>query len=387
MQTASWMNTRPFFSGASNWPVYQSKDQFADYLESYASILELDVWTQTSFESAHYDDDARRWTVETVTIDNNRTRRTLRPRHLIWAGSQFYGPEPFLETMPGRNQFSGLSYHAGEHKDAGLLDAKGKKVVVIGANATAHDISSDFVQAGAHVTMVQRSPSIVHSMQATLQLLTPPPPDTMSVADYRFIRKTMPFPVQIELVQKASQAIVQSDKNLLDALDKTEFQASRCENGDNFVRRAWSTGGGFYVSRGGSELVASGAINVAFSAGGVKKFTSAGVLLADGRELEADIIVAATGYRRFENHLAEILGEDIAKRATALHRQPGNGDVSTAALMRAQKGIFTPTGHPRFWVAMGVHQDTVLGSEALALRILAEEDGLVDWNPESPKQN
>jgi hypothetical protein len=72
------------------------------------------------------------------------------------------------------------------------------------------------------------------------------------------------------------------------------------------------------------------------------------------------------------------MGEKVASRATELHRTPDttNG-TSPDELERLWKGIYKPTGHPGFWMAVGNLQQTPPGAEALALQIVATEDGLL----------
>jgi cation diffusion facilitator CzcD-associated flavoprotein CzcO len=342
-------------------------------------MLELDVWCGTTFKGAEYDTSSGRWTVETLTTDGRV--RIVHPKHLVWAGSPFFGPQPYFTSLPNYKNFEGISYYASEHHSAfDIPNIKNKKVVVVGSNTTAHDICQDFVNAGAaSVTMIQRSSTIVHTIDGAIQTLLKPPPEGMDIEDSRFTQQSMPLPVQLEMVSLASRIMVQFDKQLLDSLDTTEFVASKCENGDNFLRRALgSRGGGYYVDHGASELIASRVIKVAFCPKGVEKLNAHGLVLADGRVLEADVIVAATGFQRIEDHLAEVVGEKVASCATELHRGTETTDnESVEGIDRLWKGIYKSTGHPGFWMALGILQFTLPDAEALALRIIAAEGGLL----------
>lgn len=46
-----------------NWPQFTPKDKLGDWFEAYASIMELNVWTQTSVASADYSDSKGEWSV------------------------------------------------------------------------------------------------------------------------------------------------------------------------------------------------------------------------------------------------------------------------------------------------------------------------------------
>jgi cation diffusion facilitator CzcD-associated flavoprotein CzcO len=47
-----WANQMPYLLFPPTWPAYCSKDKIADWFESYASILDLNVWTGTYLERA-----------------------------------------------------------------------------------------------------------------------------------------------------------------------------------------------------------------------------------------------------------------------------------------------------------------------------------------------
>lgn len=355
-----------------------TKDQFADYLEAYASVLELDVWLETRFQNATYDDITGRWTIETVSIGTEETR-VLHPRHLIWAGGPFIRSKPSVFRVPGLEDFQGLFYYSSEHQDASAMPAvKGKKVVVVGSKTSAHDVCEDFVKAGAIVTMIQKSPTIVHSPEALVTIPLQPPPKGIGAEDFRLMQQSIPLPIMLQLLGQASNMMVRFDTKLIEALEKTEFVVSKCENGESFFRQGLQSRGGFYINHGASDLIASGRIKVSFCPGGVEKVAAHEIILADGRALEADIIVAATGYEPFESLLPGLLGDEVAERAVELHRSPEMmDDDSPAGLERLARGIFRPTGHPGFWVTLGNNGQTAQGAEKLALQILAVEDGLI----------
>ena len=140
-----------------NWPQFTPKDKLGDWFEAYASIMELNVWLQTSIKSAVYDDAKAQWTV--VVTRGDGSERTLHPRHLIWCTG--HSGEPKVPTFPGQPQFKGQVYHGSQHDDASKHDVRGKKVVVVGTGNSGHDIAQNFYENGAQVTMLQRSGTYV----------------------------------------------------------------------------------------------------------------------------------------------------------------------------------------------------------------------------------
>lgn len=140
-----------------NWPQFTPKDKLGDWFEAYASIMELNVWMQTSLVSAEYNDAAAEWSV-TLSRDND-AQRTLRPRHVVWCTG--HSGEARIPTFPGQESFQGTLYHGSQHRDASELDVRGKKVVVVGTGNSGHDIAQNYYENGADVTMLQRSGTYV----------------------------------------------------------------------------------------------------------------------------------------------------------------------------------------------------------------------------------
>lgn len=148
------------------WPKYLPKDKLADWLESYSTIMELNVWTQTAVKSAEYDEAAGNWT---VCLVRDGVERILRPRHIAWCAGHLGLPK--IPSFPGQGDFKGTIYHASQHVDARELAPQGKKVVVVGTGNSGHDIAQDFYQQGAVVTMLQRGPTYVLTEEHGLPLI------------------------------------------------------------------------------------------------------------------------------------------------------------------------------------------------------------------------
>ncbi len=57
----------------ATFPDYIPKDKIANWLESYVDIMEVDFWTETSFEGAEYDDATQRWSARLIREGAART--------------------------------------------------------------------------------------------------------------------------------------------------------------------------------------------------------------------------------------------------------------------------------------------------------------------------
>lgn len=140
-----------------NWPQFTPKDKLGDWFEAYASIMELNIWMQTSIVSAEYDEAGGQWTV--VLGRGDGSQRTLRPRHLVWCTG--HSGEAKVPSFPGQESFQGNVYHGSQHRDASESDVRGKKVIVVGTGNSGHDIAQNYYENGADVTLLQRSGTYV----------------------------------------------------------------------------------------------------------------------------------------------------------------------------------------------------------------------------------
>ena len=112
--------------------------------------MELNYWGGTLAEQARWNDDKKEWELR---VRRNGEEVLLRPKQLVLATGM--SGKPNLPVFPGQEVFKGEQHHSSQHPgpDAYI----GKKVVVIGSNNSAHDICAALWEAGADVTMVQRS--------------------------------------------------------------------------------------------------------------------------------------------------------------------------------------------------------------------------------------
>src|SRR5207253_2399032 len=130
-----YLNHMPLLPFPPSWPKYLPKDMLGDWLEGYATAMECNVWTGTTFVQARYDDARGAWNATVRRADGSE--RVLHPRHLVFANG-IVG-EPKMPTVPGLEEFKGEVMHASAF-DSGAA-WRGKNVLVLGVGNTAHDIA------------------------------------------------------------------------------------------------------------------------------------------------------------------------------------------------------------------------------------------------------
>ncbi len=145
-----WYDHLPYIPFPENWPVFSPKDKIGDWLEWYTKVMELNYWSSTTAKKAEWDAAKKEWV---VTVDRDGEEVVLRPKQLVLATGM--SGKPNIPKLPGQDIFKGEQQHSSQHPGPDAY--KGKKVVVIGSNNSAHDICAALWEGGADVTMVQRS--------------------------------------------------------------------------------------------------------------------------------------------------------------------------------------------------------------------------------------
>lgn len=91
-------------------------------------------------------------------------------------------------------------------------------------------------------------------------------------------------------------------------------------------------GGGYYIDVGCSQLIAEGKIKVHKSPDGIREFTPHFLILADGKELEADMVVLATGFDNMRTTVRKVLGDKVADRCKDVWDLDEEGEVRAVSL-------------------------------------------------------
>lgn len=212
----------------SHWPIFTPKDKLAEWFESYARLLELNVWTSTTITGADWDEGKRQWTVhlERKTASGEIEKRTLHPRHIVQATG--HSGEMKFPQIRGMDSFAGETLcHSSQFKGAKKLHSGEKKhAIVVGCCNSGHDIAQDFYEHGYDVTIVQRSSTYVMSSKEGLDVLLhglyeEGGPDTED-ADLMFM--SIPNKMLKRMHVDATAEISRRDKDLLAGLEKAGFK-------------------------------------------------------------------------------------------------------------------------------------------------------------------
>ncbi len=343
------VNHLPYMPFPPNWPVYIPKDKLANWFETYAEAMELNYWTATEFEGGTYDEKARRWT---VTVNSGGKKRVMHPRHVVMATG--VSGIPSIPDIPALRDFRGKVIHSSEYGDAAPW--KGRNVLVLGTGTSAHDIAQDLYSAGARVTIVQRSPTLIINCDPSAQLVYSLYSEGPPLEDCDLITASVPLPVARRTHQLATQHAKELDRELLERLEQKGFRLTDGEDGTGWQFMYLTRGGGYYFNVGCSELIVEGKIGLAQYAEFEKRLP------------DADLVVLATGYKGQEHLVRRLFGEQIAARV---------GPIWGFGEGHELRNMFTRTPQPGLWFIAGSFAQSRIYSKYLALQIQASELGLL----------
>lgn len=305
----------PFLQFPSNWPRWLERDAVADWIEHYSAIMGLNVVPNAAVSSVKRDIGTGTYSVN-ATI-NGTHQKTYKTTHFVLATGVF-PPIPSVPEFPGRDLFHGQVYHTVHHKTAGQIkNLASKRIVLIGAGTSAHDIAQDFVLHGAQsVTMIQRGrlfAASTDSIEKFAFALWNTPGISLEEAD--LLGSSMPLALALTLSSAATPAMVSNDAAMLDGLEKAGVTLARGEDGISLLDHQAIKVGHFYIDQGAADMIIQGRIKVQRCKDGVRAFNETGVELADGTKVDADVVVIATGYKTMQATVEELLGEEIARKA------------------------------------------------------------------------
>jgi cation diffusion facilitator CzcD-associated flavoprotein CzcO len=354
------VNHLPYMPFPPNWPVYIPKDKLANWFEAYVDAMELNYWTGTEFESGAYDEASGRWSVVLRRTDGSA--RAMHPRHVVMATG--VSGIPNLPDIASLKNFAGKVLHSSRYDDGEAW--QGKKALVIGTGNSGHDIAQDLHSSGAHVTLVQRSSTLITNIEPSAQLAYAAYNEG-TLEDNDLIATSMPLPLAKKSHQSITDLSKQLDKDLLDGLRRRGFKLDYGEDGTGWQFKYLTRGGGYYFNVGCSDLVASGEIGLTqFS--DIECFVAEGARIKSGDTLAADLIVLATGYKPQEHLVQKLFGDEVVARV---------GPIWGFGEGQELRNMYTRTGQPGLWFIAGSLAQCRINSKYLALQIKAIEQGLL----------
>ena len=368
-----WYDHLPYLPFPDDWPVFSPKDKIGDWLESYTRIMELNYWTRTTCKSASYDEAKKEWT---IVVDRDGEEVVLKPKQLVLATGM--SAVPNMPDLPGMDSFEGDLHHSSKHPGPDAY--AGKKVVVVGSNNSAHDISAALWEAGADVTMVQRSSTHIVKSDTLMDIGLGDLYSERAVAngiDHHtadLIFASVPYKVLPALQVPLYEKMKEKDAEFYDRLEKAGFLLDWGADGSGLFMKYLRRGSGYYIDVGASELIADGKIKLAH--GQVTEVTKDGLKLEDGTELKADAIVFATGYSSMNGWAEQLIGKDVADKVGKCWGLGSDTPKDPGPWEGELRNMWKPTQQEALWFHGGNLHQSRHYSQFLSLQLKARMEGV-----------
>lgn len=369
-----WYDHLPYLPFPDHWPVFSPKDKIGDWLEMYTKVMELNYWTCTEAKSAHYDAEKGEWEVH---VERNGEPVVLRPKQLVLATGM--SGVPNVPQFPGAEQFQGVQHHSSKHPGGAAF--RGKRCVVIGSNNSAHDICADLWENGADVTMVQRTSTHIARSETLMELALGGLYSeealangiTTDTADLIFA--SIPYKIMHEFQIPVYQEMARRDAEFYQQLEAAGFMLDWGDDGSGLFMKYLRRGSGYYIDVGASQLIIDGKIKLK-SGHGVERITENAVVLTDGTELPADLIVYATGYGSMNGWAARLISQEVADKVGKCWGLGSNTTKDPGPWEGEQRNMWKPTQQEALWFHGGNLHQSRHYSQFLALQLKARYEGM-----------
>jgi len=238
---------------------------------------------------AAWSSDDARWIVDVERTDTAELVQ-LGANWIFCAGGYYRYDEGFTPHFEGRERFEGQVVHPQHWPER--LDYTGKKVVVIGSGATAVTLVPAMAEKAGHVTMLQRSPTYIMPVPAKDVFANTAKKLLGDKRGYALTRRKNI--TKQRAVYRLCQRYPGAARRLIRYLNAKQLPEGYPV--DEHFHPAYNPWDQRLCTVPDADLfkaIRDGAASVVTDR--IATFTQTGILLESGRELEADIIVTATG--------------------------------------------------------------------------------------------
>ena len=263
------------------------------YIRDTASENNIDqnIRYQKKVIKANWHSDKSVWRVTIQNSLSSETSHSYMTCSWLFSAAGYYNyDEGYTPALQNIKNYEGEVIHP-QHWPQNL-DYRDKKVVVIGSGATAVTLLPAMAEEAAHITMLQRTPSYIMSL-----------PQKDPIAN--FLRKLLPSKIAYKLTRKKNISIARAVWNFCQKFPNVARKIIRSNNKKllpkgfpveehfNPPYNPWDQrlcavpdGDLFKVIQEGKGSIVTDYIET---------FTKNGIALKSGKELEADIVITATG--------------------------------------------------------------------------------------------
>ncbi len=374
-----WYDHLPYIKFPETWPVFAPKDKIGDWLEMYTKVMELNYWTSSDCENASYDEETKEWTVTVHRHkdDGSTETVTLKPKELVLATGM--SGRPNIPEIKGAEVFEGNIHHSSAHRASDIY--KGKKAVVLGSNNSAHDICAALWEAGADVTMVQRSTTHIARSDTLMELALGDLYSEQAVANgvtteiADLIFASIPYRIMHTFQIPVYEQMAERDKVFYDKLEAAGFMLDWGDDGSGLFMKYLRRGSGYYIDVGACDLIIDGSVHLK-SGVTIDEIKPKSVILSDGTELDADLIVLATGYGSMNGWAAKLISQEVADKVGKVWGLGSDTSKDPGPWVGEERNMWKPTQQEGLWFHGGNLHQSRHYSQFLSLQLKARQVGI-----------
>ncbi|MDA9610419.1 NAD(P)/FAD-dependent oxidoreductase [Pseudomonadota bacterium] len=225
-----------------------------------------------------------------LTVDDNGQEISMSCNFLFLCGGYYSYDKPYMPDFPGMDEFNGRIIHPQFWDES--LDYSNKKVVVIGSGATAVTLVPAIAESAKQTTMLQRSPSYVISAPAedswnnALNKIFPVKFTYFMIRWKNILRTIIGFYLSRKYPERIKERLINLvreelgqdfdvEKHFTPSYKPWDQRMCLVPDGDLF------------------SAIKDNRANIVTDT--IDTFTPTGILLNSGNEIEADIVISATG--------------------------------------------------------------------------------------------
>jgi putative flavoprotein involved in K+ transport len=215
-------------------------------------------------------------------------------------------------------------------------------------------------------TLMEIGLGSLYSEQAVAGGITAPKAD--------LIFASLPYRILHEFQIPAYAEMRKRDAKFYDDLEKAGFLHDWGDDESGLFMKYLRRGSGYYIDIGASQLIIEGKIKLA--KGQVEAIREHSVLLSDGTELPADLIVYATGYGSMNGWAADLISREVADRVGKCWGLGSNTTKDPGPWEGELRNMWKPTQQEALWFHGGNLHQSRHYSQFLALQLKARQEGI-----------
>ena len=267
-------------------PMFPSGDQYCEYISSYITKNDLLKYFQFNTEVIKIDKDGDHYQ---VTYRNTEGISSKNFKYVIIANGKLCKSR---ETIKYQDRFKGQTLFSGYYRDPSQF--KNKNVVVVGIGYSGCDLAYEACKTASSVTQIHKNKFVINTR--TFKGI----PTDVDSFPLNLIEKDHPLMYSLETHSKIIQMIIDSNGNPSNLIPELEITKEEIESDYISYPIAYEE---YY------NCIKSGKIKL--FQGRAVEYSENGIILNSGLEINADLVVDATGYASNFDFLSESIKETL----------------------------------------------------------------------------